>query len=177
MARRPIRSALLATALLLACNEQPLGSGSGESEGYGGLQAASVAAESEIQALADAQMAAWSTKDATAFAATFSTDARFLGPTGQVAEGRAAIRAQHAFLFAGPFAGTTETLQIVDIRFLTGTIAVVYLQAALAGLQSVPPGLPESEPGVVRTTKTWVVQKRAGTWLIVTQHMAPVVPS
>ncbi len=64
-------------------------------------------------------------KDADAFAATYAPDARFLDPIGNMVEGREAIRAQHAFLFGGPFAPSTETQVIADIRFPTGTVAIV----------------------------------------------------
>jgi hypothetical protein len=49
----------------------------------------------------------------------------------------------------------------------------VYLKAALAGFTGPAP----TEPGILRTTKTWVVVKRAGAWQIETQHMAAVAPS
>jgi uncharacterized protein (TIGR02246 family) len=123
--------------------------------------------------IVSAQFAAWTAKDADAYAATYTPDARFLAPNGNVFEGRDGIRAAHAFLFAGPFAPTTETQTIADVRFLTGSIAVVYLNATLTGYAGPGP----TEPGVLRTTKTWVVVKRAGTWQIMTQHMAPVAPS
>jgi uncharacterized protein (TIGR02246 family) len=123
--------------------------------------------------IVSAQFAAWTAKDADAHAATYTPDARFLDPIGNVFEGRDGIRAAHTFLFAGPLAGTTETQTVADVRFLTGTIAVVYLNATLTGYTG--PG--QTEPGVLRTTKTLVVVKRAGEWQIMTQHMAAVEPS
>jgi uncharacterized protein (TIGR02246 family) len=173
MSRLLARSVVLVFALTAgsACESDPVdvGSGSDLEPRY-----ALVAGGTEdIQALVDAQFAAWSAKDADAHAATYAPDARFLAPNGDVFEGRDAIRAAHAFLFAGPFAPTTETQAIADVRFLTGTIAVVYLNATLTGYAGPAP----TEPGVLRTTKTWVVVKRAGAWLIETQHMAPVAPS
>ena len=85
---------------------------------------------------------------------------------------RDAFRAQHAFLFAGPFAGSTQTIEVRDIQFLTGTIAIVYQDVSLTGYASLPPGLPSSG-GVVRTRVTWVVEKRGGSWEIVFQQMTP----
>ena len=127
--------------------------------------------------LVAAQLAAWNAKDADAFAATYAADARFFDPIGNLYPGRQGIRDAHAFLFAGPFAPSSETQVITEIRILTGTLALVHLEAALTGYAGLPPGLSATEPGVLRTTKTWVVEKRSGEWLILIQHMAPVVPA
>jgi uncharacterized protein (TIGR02246 family) len=161
----------LALAVGAACDSDPVAVGSGSD--LEPTHAVVAGGTTDIQALVDAQVAAWTAKDADAFAATYAPDARFLNPRGGVFDGREAIRAQHAFLFAGPFAPTTETLDIADVRFLTGTIAVVYLDAELTGYAGPAP----TAPGVLRTTNTWVVVKRAGAWQIVTHHMAPVAPA
>ena len=110
--------------------------------------------EEGIEALVDAQFAAWSAKDAAAYASTYAVDAKSFNPVGGVLDGREVIRLQHAFLFSGPFAQSTETEAITGIRFLTGTIAIAYLNSALSGHSGLPPGLNPTEPGVVRTTET-----------------------
>ena len=51
------------------------------------------------------------------------------------------------------------------------------LNGTLTGYAALPPGLVPTEPGVVRTIKTWVVVKRAGSWQIVTQHTTAVTPT
>jgi uncharacterized protein (TIGR02246 family) len=112
---------------------------------------------------------AWAAKDAAAYAAPYAVDLRFINPLGAVISGRDAFRAQHVFLFNGPFAGSTLSLVVRDIQFLTGTIAIVYLDGALTGYAFLPPGLPSSG-GVQRTRNTWVVEKRGGEWQIVFQQ-------
>jgi uncharacterized protein (TIGR02246 family) len=159
----------------LACETDPVDVGS--STQLEASQAVVAGGSPEIQRLVAAQIAAWAAKDADAYAATYAADARFVTPVGGVLEGRDAIRAQHAFLFAGPFGPSTETLAIADIRFLTGTIAIVSLNGTLTGYVALPSGLRPTEPGVVRTIKTWVVVKLAGSWQIVTQHTTPVAPT
>jgi uncharacterized protein (TIGR02246 family) len=123
----------------------------------------------EIVAVATA---AWTAKDVSAYAASYAEDAQMIGPTGTLLDGRDAFRAQHVFLFSGPFAGSTQTIEVRDIQFLTGTIAVVYQDVSLTGYAFLPPGLP-SAGGVVRTRVTWVVEKRRGRWEIVSQQMTP----
>jgi uncharacterized protein (TIGR02246 family) len=170
----PYRSLFLIGALVFtACGEASDTTGplAAREPGASPASLAAISTAPILDIVSD-QFAAWTAKDADAFAATYTPDARFLAPNGDVFEGRDAIRAAHAFLFAGPFAPTTETQTIADVRFLTGTIAVVYLNATLTGYTGPGP----TEPGVLRTTKTWVVIKRAGAWLIETQHMAPVAP-
>ncbi|HLT11481.1 MAG TPA: SgcJ/EcaC family oxidoreductase [Micromonosporaceae bacterium] len=131
-----------------------------------------------VQRLVDAAAAAWAAKDADAFAAVYAPDSRFYDPIGNVSTGRAAIAGYHSALFAGPFASSMETQEIKEVRLLTDAIAIVHLIAELTGVASedLPPGLSHTVPGVVRTTKTWVVLKQGSGWEIVSQHMAPVAP-
>jgi uncharacterized protein (TIGR02246 family) len=130
-----------------------------------------------IEALASALSAAWAAKDATAYAAPFAEDVEFIGPTAVILSGREAIRVAHTYLFGpGPFRQSTQTLEIRRIEFLTGTIAVVDLTSTLTGFLGLPPGLRETEPGVVRNIVRWVVVKHQGEWLIHGQQMTPVPP-
>jgi uncharacterized protein (TIGR02246 family) len=122
--------------------------------------------------IVSALTAAWAAKDAAAYAAPYAVDLQFINPLGALISGRDAFRAQHVFLFNGPFAGSTLTLVVRDIQFLTGTIAIVYLDGALTGYAFLPPGLPSSG-GVQRTRNTWVVEKRGGEWQIVFQQYTP----
>jgi len=122
--------------------------------------------------IVSAATAAWAAKDASAYAALYAEDVRAVSPTGTLLSGRAAFRAQHVFLFAGPFAGSTQTIDVREIQFLTGTIAIVQQDVSLSGYAFLPPGLPSSG-GVVRTRVTWVVEKRGGSWEIVFQQMTP----
>jgi uncharacterized protein (TIGR02246 family) len=122
--------------------------------------------------IVSALTAAWTAKDAAAYAAAYAVDLQFINPLGAVISGREAFRAQHVFLFNGPFAGSTLTLVIRDIQFLTGTIAIVYLDTSLTGYAFLPPGLPSSG-GVQRNRSTWVVEKRGGEWQIVFQQYTP----
>jgi uncharacterized protein (TIGR02246 family) len=115
---------------------------------------------------------AWAAKDAAAYAALYAPDLQAINPLGAVTAGRDAFRAQHVFLFANPFAGSTLTLVVRDIEFLTGTIAIVYLDTSLTGYAFLPPGLPSSG-GVQRNRSTWVVEKRGGEWQIVFQQYTP----
>ena len=125
-----------------------------------------------IMDIVTAVTAAWAAKDAAAYAAPYAADVQAVSPRGDLIAGRDAFRAQHVFLFGGPFAGSTQTITVRDIQFLTGTIAIVHQDVSLTGYAFLPPGLPSSG-GVVRTRVTWVVEKRGGSWEIVFQQMTP----
>jgi uncharacterized protein (TIGR02246 family) len=125
-----------------------------------------------ITDIVTAVTAAWAAKDAAAYAAPYAADVQAVSPRGDLIAGRDTFRAQHVFLFGGPFAGSTQTIAVRDIQFLTGTIAIVYQDVSLTGYAFLPPGLPSSG-GVVSTRVTWVVEKRGGNWEIVFQQMTP----
>jgi uncharacterized protein (TIGR02246 family) len=129
-------------------------------------------AENEIAKLVDQATAAWTAKDAAAYAALYAGDMQFVNPVGGRITGRAAFQAQHVFLFNGPFAGSTQTIHVHDVVFLSGTRAIVLQDGALTNYAFLPPGLPSSS-GVVRTRVVWVVEKRGGRWEIVYQQMTP----
>jgi uncharacterized protein (TIGR02246 family) len=159
--------------LSIACNEESDATGP-----LGGRQTQAPQAylgaipTAPILDIVSALTAAWAAKDAAAYAAPYAADLQFINPLGAVISGLDAFRAQHVFLFNGPFAGSTLTLVVRDIQFLTGTIAIVYLDGSLTGYAFLPPGLPSSG-GVQRTRNTWVVEKRGGEWQIVFQQYTP----
>ena len=125
-----------------------------------------------IMSLVSTATAAWTAKDAAAYAAIYAADVQVVSPIGGLLTGRDGFRAQHVFLFNGPFAGSTQTISVRDIVFLTGTIALVMQDVSLMGYAFLPPNLPASN-GVVRNRVTWVVVKRGPSWEIVFQQMTP----
>jgi uncharacterized protein (TIGR02246 family) len=139
------------------------------------------ATQSQAGAVADLvaiATAAWTAKDAAAYASIYSEDAQVISPIGSYLLGREGVRQGHVFLFNGPFAGSTQTISIRSIQFLTGTIAIVDQDVALTGYAFLPPnGLRATEPGVVRTTVRWVVMKRGASWEIVAQQMTLIPPT
>jgi uncharacterized protein (TIGR02246 family) len=133
-----------------------------------------------IEALIATQEAAWAAKDAVAYAANYTEDAEVIAPIAQIVAGRAAVQGQHVFLFnpvTGIFRASTQSLSLRSLTFLTGTIALVKLDVTLTGFHALPPGLRESEPGVVRTRVTWVAVKRGPQWRILFQQMTPFPPA
>ncbi len=178
---KPVITPLL-TVLLLglvpACDEPGDGITDPQSPGWEARDDAGalVSLNRAIPELIEALDAAWAAKDAAAYAALFTSDAEFVSPPGAILVGRDAIRAQHAFLFSGPFAGTTETRVLRRKMVLGGDKAIVDLDVRLTGFLT-PPALPQVEPGVVQTRVKLLLVKRANGWRILTQQMTAVAPA
>lgn len=119
-----------------------------------------------ILELVAGRTAAWAAKDAAAYASAFAPDLRFINPAGVLVSGRDAFRGLHVILFNGPFAGSTLAFAVREIQFLTGTLAIVYLDLSLTGYAFLPPGVTPPSDGIVRARVTWVVEKRGGEWQI-----------
>jgi uncharacterized protein (TIGR02246 family) len=180
MSRAFTRSALLLALLATACSDSSTPTALAPSEAsaaqQAGLPTNPPGQVSHIEALVDAAGAAWAAKDAAAYAAPYAEDVHFIGPIGNLIVGREALRVQHVFLFSTIFSQSTQTLEIRRIEFLTGTIAIVELNTSLTGHFALPPGLRETEPGIVRNVVRWVVVKHRGEWLIHGQQMTPIPP-
>src|SRR5688572_13028940 len=59
--------------------------------------------------------AAWTAKDAAAYASIYAEDALVINPVGGFLVGREGVRQGHVFLFSGPFAGSTQTISITGV--------------------------------------------------------------
>jgi uncharacterized protein (TIGR02246 family) len=129
-----------------------------------------------IEDLLGAWEASWNAGDANAFAATFAEDADFVNPLGGILSGREAIRQTHLFLFGGPFAGSAQAGEVRRIVSLTGSLAIVDLNVTLTGYAGLPPGLSETEPGVVATRTRWVARRNGDRWEILAQQLTSIAP-
>lgn len=176
-----MRPALLIAALFcLACNDTdgafaPTSDNGMALESLDGATAAGQ--ERHIIKLMDAQTAAWTAHDAVAYGNTYAEAATFIAPVGVITAGRDGITAQHTFLFNpvnGPFRQSMQSLTLRRLTFLTGKYAVVELDVTLTGHSSLPPGLSETEPGVVRTRVTWIAARLGAEWKIAFQQMTPI---
>ena len=171
MSRYTLFPLLLVTLALAACSGETVAPESaipsaGESPG---LQAAvsgspsDLAAMEEILATFDQN---WGS-DAVAYAAQYA-GAEWVGPTGVIQTDPAIITAIYAGLFAGPFAGTVRQSTIRSLIFLTGTIAVLNIDAQV----TVPW---QADP--LHALEKNILVKRAGEWQIVQHQQTIVAPT
>lgn len=132
--------------------------------------------ERAILSLLHAWEASWASMDGNAYGANYAEDADFINPLGGILSGRQAIAATHVFLFNGPFAGSVQSGQVRRIVPLTGTLAIVDLDALLTGYVALPPGLGETAPGELATRARLVVAKNGSRWEIIAQHLTRIAP-
>jgi uncharacterized protein (TIGR02246 family) len=129
-----------------------------------------------VTAVVTAWDAAWNAGDATALAGLFVQDAEFINGRGQIAQGPAAIRAQHAGSFATNFKGSHSAGSIRRIAFLSATSALVDVDNELTGFVSMPPGVTPTEPGVNRGRHKRLVVKTGGRWQIQLMQITLIAP-
>jgi uncharacterized protein (TIGR02246 family) len=167
----PVRVVALPAVFLMlvtACKDEPDAAGPLTAPHAQAPQASLGAIPTDgILELVTGREAAWALKDPAAYAAAFAADLRFINPLGVLFSGRDAFRVLHVALFNGPFAGSTLALSVREIQFLTGTVAIVYLDLSITGYAFPPPGTTPSSDGVLRARVTWVVEKQSGAWQIV----------
>ena len=158
---RGCRRAALAVAMLLS----------------GGLLAAQSAEdERAIRAILDDRQAAWSFRDAAAWVRDFTADSGFVNILGMRFADRAGNEERHAALFATIFRDSLLTVELLHIRFADSDSAVVEARLQLTGYERLPPGIRETEPGMLATRLLDVVQRIDGRWRVVFSQNTAIAP-
>jgi len=170
-----ISSALLVLFAATACNDEPLqvSSGAGalapQANVSGGPN--DIAA---IQQIVNTFDQTWGS-DAVTYAGQYA-DADFVGPTGANLTSPAQITGLYTFLFTNVFGGTTRQSTIRNLTFLTGTLAVLDIDARVTGFTTLPPGVVPWAPGIVRAREKNILMKRGGEWSIIQHQQTTVAP-
>lgn len=167
--------AIIATA---ACTDEPLSPGAAGSANPSadapGPQApikGSPGDREALQEIVNTLDRTWGVHPAT-YAGQYG-EADFVGPTGAVLTAPGQILALYTGIFPA-FAGTTRRSQIRAITFLTGTVAVLDIDARVSG--ALPPFVTPWQPGILRALEKNVLLKRAGEWSIVQHQQTLVAP-
>jgi len=130
----------------------------------------------EIEGLLLALPAAWNQRDAEAWVANFDQDSGFTNILGMHFPDRSANEARHAELFRTIFANSTLSAEVLDIRAVGETGAVAELVFTLVGYERLPPGMEETEPGVLRTRLITVWEHANGVWRMVAAQNTAIAP-
>ena len=121
--------------------------------------------QAAMQQIVSTLDATWTAGDGVAYAAVYGT-AEWVGPNGRILTDPAAIRATYVFLFQTVFPNTTRVSSIRNLTFLTGTIAVLDINATvLAGGQV-----------IAQAREKNILIKRGGEWHIVQHQQVPLGP-
>lgn len=169
---RMIGIALVAIAAVSGCKEEPLTpSSSGDNEGQTlAIQAnvqGSPGDRAAMQQIVTTFDQSWTAGDAVTYAGQYA-GAEWVGPTGVILTDPNAITGLYSFLFTVALPGTTRQSTIRNLTFLTGTVAVLDIEARVTGGSVPPPGLHALEKNIL--------VKHANEWRIVQHQQTIVVP-
>jgi uncharacterized protein (TIGR02246 family) len=127
--------------------------------------AASAAGSPDIDAVRQVQVRqadAWNRHDAGAYTALFANDGDVVNVLGWWWQGRTAIESKLTSAFAWVFRDSKMTINDVQVRMLTPTIAIARVQWHMEGAK-VPPGAAEPPRQGIQLQ---VLRKDRGKWLI-----------
>jgi hypothetical protein len=89
---------------------------------------------------------------------------------------REANEARHAQLFETIFANSTLSAEVLGLRRVAERGAVAELAFTLVGYDRLPPGIQETEPGVLRTRLITVLEHRDEGWTVVAAQNTAILP-
>ena len=121
------------------------------------------AARESVQPTIDALNAAWNRGDATAFSAQCTEDVDFINLLGLRVTGRAGVTRLHETIFQGPFADSTLTFSIEDIRIVSDDAIV----AIVPGEMDIPAG---PVKGHLSTVATMLFIHEDASWRLASFH-------
>lgn len=163
---------LLAVAAAAGCRDEVAGPEPAAIEAAVAPSPANVAAMEAIVATFDA---AWTAGDPVTYAEQYA-GAEWVGPTGAVQTDPAVITAIYTGILTFALPGTVRQSTIRSLTFLTGTIAVLDIDARVTGFGPLPPGAVPWQPGTLRALEKNILVKRAGEWRIVKHQQTFVAP-
>ncbi|WIG97779.1 SgcJ/EcaC family oxidoreductase [Myxococcus sp. SDU36] len=133
-------------------------------------------AEADILQLVSEQTEAWNRQDAVAWSKDFAQDASFINIVGTVFEGRDEIQQRHAGIFASIFKGSQSQVTVRKVQFIREDLAIVDATHAVTGHPGLPPGVQDTEPGLLRTQMRYVMKHANGQWQILAGQNTDVKP-
>lgn len=116
--------------------------------------------EESIHTVVQGLQDAWNDGDGAAFATPYAEDAEFVTVQGVRVSGRRAIGVGHQGIFNSIYAGSTNTMELIDTRAITDEVSIALTRNTL----SVPTG---PLAGVRQALGTIVLRRNGSGWEIV----------
>lgn len=155
-----IGAIVLAMTFASGCNDEPVAVGGVTAPEPQASVTGSPRDAEAIQQIVTTFDETWGS-DPVTYAAQYGSIIDWVGPSGLIIKDPAALTVLYTNLFTGFFAGTTRVSTIRKLTFLTGTVAVLDIDAEIIGIA----GAREKN----------VIVKRAGEWRIL-MHQATALP-
>jgi uncharacterized protein (TIGR02246 family) len=133
--------------------------------------------EEVLRQRVDVQTAAWNAHDAAAWSQDFAKDAAFINIVGTELLGKAEIETRHAAIFASIFSTSHSKVTVRRVVFPAPDVAVVDTEHEVTGHKGLPPGVQDTEPGLLRTRMRYVYQRTGAGWSIVAGQNTDVKPA
>ncbi len=182
MSRFQLRSVFLVVPLsLAACGENVTAPAAGGPDPAASAPVFAAAGSARDVAAIEAIVAtfdeAWTNQDPVTYAAQYA-GAEWISPAGVIQTNPAIITAIYtAILTVSPIAGSVRQSTIRSLTFLTGTIAVLDVDARVTGFAAPPPGIVPWQPGTLRVLEKNILLKRDGEWRIIKHQQTSVAPT
>lgn len=133
--------------------------------------------EAELRQFVATQAKAWNDGDAKTWSAEFAADADFVNIVGTLFQGHDEIERRHAGIFGTIFKGSQDKVTVRRIVFPEPELAIVDTIHEVTGHPGLPPGVQNTEPGLLRTQMQYVMKKTQGQWHIIAGHNVDVKPA
>lgn len=130
--------------------------------------------QDDVMEIIRRQQEAWNRGDAVAYAAACDAQMSFTNIVGEMAFGRQAFEAKHAFIFSSIFKGSRLEMDIRRIHFPAPNVALVDIACQLAGYQRLPPGVPPRPDRILHTCLLEVFVRTDAGWRVVAYHNVDV---
>ena len=144
--------------------------------GSGCMRAQTPADVAAVKALVAGEAEAWNKGDAQAFGEHYAEDGSFTNIVGQRLFGREAFVKQHAMIFATIYKGSHASFTLARTKFVRPDVAIVDVDAGVAGFQRLPPGMAAGSDGILHTQLQMTLTREKGSWWIASFHNVAIVP-
>jgi uncharacterized protein (TIGR02246 family) len=131
-------------------------------------------AEQQIEQLINRQQDAWNRGDAAGYSQDCDENLSFTNIVGEMAFGRQAFEAKHAFIFSHIFKGSRLEMDVRRIQFPAPNVALVDIVCTLRDYAALPPGVPPRPDGLLRTCLLEVLMRSEAGWRVVAYHNVDV---
>ncbi len=131
-------------------------------------------AQDEATEIIRRQQEAWNRGDAAGYAVDCDAQVSFTNIAGEMAFGRQAFEAKHAFIFSNIFKGSRLEMEIQRLHLPAPDVALVDIACTLRDYATLPPDVPPRPDGILRTCLLEVLTRVDDGWRLVAYHNVDV---